>query len=171
MAERPLVSGWRVGLLGLGITGLAATIVAPPRPRLLWNASASAPVGLYRVAPAVRLERGDLVVARVPQGARRLAAERRYLPANVPLVKRIAALPGDRVCATGAQLTVNGRTVAERLATDRRGRAMPWWRGCGALGEGQQLLLIDAPGSFDGRYFGPTRIGDVIGEARRLWPR
>lgn len=162
---------WQAGLLGLGIAGLAATIVAPPRPRLLWNASASAPVGLYHVSPGAALERGDLVIARVPPRARRLAADRRYLPMNVPLVKRIAALPGDRVCAVGSQLFVNGRSVAVRRATDGQGRPMPWLHGCLTLGDGRLLLLIRDPASFDGRYFGPTRSSEVIGKASLIWRR
>lgn len=167
----PLPCRWRAGLLGIGIAGLAATIAAPPRPRLMWNASASAPVGLYRVTPDVRFQRGDVVVARVPGWARRLAAERRYLPLNVPLVKRVAGLTGDRVCAIGVHLFVNGRHVADRQMADGRGRQMPWWRGCLTLSEGQLLLLMDGPTSFDGRYFGPTRTSDVIGEARLIWRR
>ena len=34
----------------LGVA-LGATIAVPPHPRLVWNTSASAPVGLYRVTP------------------------------------------------------------------------------------------------------------------------
>src|SRR5690606_34507971 len=39
----------RAAALGFGIVLLGATAVAPPAPRLVWNASASAPVGLYAV--------------------------------------------------------------------------------------------------------------------------
>lgn len=162
---------WQIALLGLGIAGLAATIAVPPCPRLLWNASASAPVGLYRISPVGVLERGEIVVAQVPARVRRLAAERRYVPMNVPLVKRVAALPGDRVCALGSRLLVNGRAVAVRRATDGRRRPMPRWRGCFTLGDGRLLLLMDDPASFDGRYFGPTLSTEVIGRAQLLWRR
>src|SRR3546814_4504188 len=75
---------------------LAGTLIAPPRPRFVWNASASAPVGIYAVGDAAPLARGDMVIARVPDEYRMLAARRHYLPANVPLVKRVAAASGDR---------------------------------------------------------------------------
>jgi hypothetical protein len=70
--------------VALGVAALGLTIAVPPRPRLLWNASASAPIGLYRVGAITATAPGDLVVAWLPGPARRLAAERRYLPSNVP---------------------------------------------------------------------------------------
>lgn len=176
MAERrilALVAAQRsvlVGTLALAALGcaLAATIIVPPAPRLVWNVSASAPRGLYLVGgDSVRV--GDMVIARVPAPWRRLAAVRRYLPANVPLVKRVAARHGDRVCASGRRVLVNGRPIAERRALDGGGRPMPWWTGCFVLGEGALFLLMDSPDSFDGRYFGPTRSDDIVGGARLLW--
>lgn len=158
-----------LGLAGIGC--LAATIAAPPRPRLLWNASASARLGLYAVAPGADLARGDMVVAWAPAAARRLAATRHYLPANVPLVKRIAAVPGDQICALGARVSINGRTAGLRRAYDAAGRPMPWWVGCATLHDGALLLLNDTPGSFDGRYFGPTSPAATIGRATALWVR
>ncbi|MGX9182124.1 hypothetical protein [Mesorhizobium sp. BHbdii] len=49
--------------LAAAIIGLGVTALAEPSPRLVWNASASAPVGLYRVAAAAPA-RGDLVLVR-----------------------------------------------------------------------------------------------------------
>lgn len=159
----------RAGLLGAGLA-LGLTIVVPPAPRLVWNASASAPIGLYSVRPGAPIERGDMVVARVPERFRLLAATRHYLPANVPLVKHVAAAAGDEVCARGPEIFVNGDRVAQRRGVDGMGRPMPWWRGCLRLREGQLFLLMAAsPASFDGRYFGVTEAADVIGRARLLW--
>lgn len=160
---------WTYGgyLLCLVVIGSA---IAPPTPRLVWNASASAPLGLYRVSPATVPRRGDMALARVPLAYRRLAAVRHYLPENVPLVKRVAGSSGDRVCAAGALLTVNGTIVARRLSHDQHGRAMPRWRGCRVLRAGEYLLLmVERPDSFDGRYFGVTSGADMIGQARLLW--
>lgn len=157
--------------LGIGLVALGATIVLPPRPRVLWNASASAPVGLYVVSPASDFAHGDTVIARPPGAVRQLATTRRYLPANVPLVKRVVGLSGDRVCATGPTVRVNGRAVATRRDADGQGRPMPWWHGCVTLQGGALFLLMDDPASFDGRYFGPTAAGDIVGKARLSWPR
>ena len=157
--------------IGVGVLALAATIVAPPAPRLLWNASASAPIGLYRVSPGAPAAVGDMVVARVPLQWRRLAAERRYLPQNVPLVKRVVAASRSQVCALGDVIHVDGREVARRQRSDGRGRPMPWWSGCIRLSGQQRLLLMDAPDSFDGRYFGVTEDSDIVGRAVLLWRR
>ena len=160
---------FRLGLAAVGVACLGATIAAPPLPRLVWNASASAPIGLYGVTPEARLKRGDMVIAWAPAGPRALAAVRHYLPGNVPLVKRVAAAPGERVCAIGSEIFVGGHRVAERQARDSLGRPLPWWRGCVTLKNGALFLLMDAPASFDGRYFGPTSPPDVIGKATPLW--
>ena len=152
--------------------GLVATIAFTPRPRLVWNASASAPIGLYRLTNAASLRRGDMVIAWVPETVRQFAARRRYLPANVPLVKRVAASAGDTVCAIGPVISINGMAVAERRRFDGRGRILPWWQGCTRLSEGELFLLMrDAADSFDGRYFGPTGRDVVVGKAHLLWPR
>ena len=170
--SRDFARAWRWILFGLACFWVTvAMAVFPPAPRLVWNASDSAPRGLYRVFPGVLPARGDMVIAWAPEPDRRLAAVRHYLPANVPLVKRVVALSGDRVCAAGPSILVNGRAVAHRLAVDGRGRPMSWWRGCRTLGPGDYLLLMDAPASFDGRYFGISRAGQLIGKARPLWTR
>ena len=160
------------GLIAIAAAPVAATAFWKAPTLLVWNASASAPLGLYRVEPHAPVRRGDMVVAWLPQGARLLAASRHYLPANVPLVKRITAVEGDRVCARNNRILINGRLVATRRARDPSGRAMPWWSGCARLGRGDLFLLSPAgPLAFDGRYFGVTRAPDLVGKARLLWPR
>lgn len=158
---------------GLALVGLLAALdhAGRPAPRLIWNPSASAPVGLWRVHPGAAVTVGDMVLARMPETVRQLAAERRYLPGNVPLLKRVAAVRGDHVCALGETLAVNGRAVARRRAADAQARPLPWWRGCRALRDGEYLLLMDAPDSFDGRYFGPVEAAAIIGRATPLWVR
>lgn len=158
---------------GATLIGVAAALDfgVRPAPRLVWNASASAPIGLWRIDPHAAYGVGDMVLAATPASVRRLAAERRYLPTNVPLLKRVVAADGDLVCAPGPWIYVNARLVATRREADRLGRPLPWWRGCRRLKNGAVLLLMDAPGSFDGRYFGPVPRAAVIGKATPLWLR
>lgn len=166
------ILGRRVLVTGIGIALLGLTTAFPPAPRLVWNASASAPIGLYAVTPGASVDPGDMVIARVPDRWRMMAAQRRYIPVNVPLVKRVAAVAGDEVCALGQEVFINGKWVVKRRVADARGRPMPWWSGCVRL-RGRQLFLLmsDSPGSFDGRYFGVTEGGLVVGKARLLWAR
>jgi len=162
---------WRFFLVGLGAGLVLGSAILPPTPRLLWNASASAPIGLYRVSPGAPLMTGDMVVARLPKPFQALAAARRYLPRNVPLVKRVAAEAGDQVCALGDQVFVNGRPVAKRKKFDAMGRVIPRWHGCRMLRRQQLFLLMDSHDSFDGRYIGVSDGTDLIGKAQLLWRR
>jgi conjugative transfer signal peptidase TraF len=150
----------------------AVTAIAKPPPLLVWNASSSAPVGLYAVRRGAPPRRGDMVIAWAPGPARALAAARRYLPASVPLVKPVAAVSGERVCALGPTIFIDGRAVAKRLRSDPSGRPMPWWSGCRLLGRGELFLLSgNVPEAFDGRYFGITATRLVIGRTALLWRR
>lgn len=165
LVRRALIAGAASFALGL-------TVLVPPPPLLVWNASASAPVGLYAVTPGHAVRRGDMVIARLPVAMRGMAARRRYLPRGVPLVKRVMAGPGDTVCARGRQITIDAMFAAERLVADAAGRPMPWWQGCVHLAKGQAfLLMIDVPNSFDGRYFGISQTSDIVGRAHALWLR
>jgi len=155
--------------VGLGCVGFA--MLVRPAPLLLWNASASAPVGLYWVITRAPIQRGDMVLVRAPKSIRDLAAERGYLPLAVPLVKRVAALTGDTVCAAGHDLSIDGKWVASRLERDHLGRSLPNWDGCHRLDDELFPLMADVPTSFDGRYFGPVPMSAVIGRLVPLWTK
>jgi conjugative transfer signal peptidase TraF len=156
----------------LGLALLIVTIVRAPPPILVWNASASMTQGLYLVAPGTMPTLDDSVIAWAPGAARSLAAARAYLPQTIPLVKRVAAIEGDVICANGHDIAINGRIVAQRRARDVHGRPMPWWSGCQRLDEGDVFLLVtERADSFDGRYFGITKSANIIGRARLIWAR
>jgi conjugative transfer signal peptidase TraF len=151
------------------VAAIAIPIALHPAPRLVWNASASAPLGFYRTVSGP-VARGDLVLAELPPAARALAAKRGYLPLGVPLVKRVGALAGDVVCRRHRTVTINRQPVAEALPSDSKGRALPSWKGCHKLGQDEVFLLVPAVAdSFDGRYFGPIKRSHVIGKLVPLW--
>lgn len=155
---------------GMALAALGFGAVLKPAPLIVWNSSASAPLGLYVLQAAKVLHRNDFVLAWPPKWAADLAARRGYLPLGVPLVKRIAALSGDRVCEMGQATSINGRVMAHSLATDHDGRILPHWQGCLRLKSGDVFLLMaHVPDSFDSRYFGPIRRIAVIGTLRPLW--
>jgi conjugative transfer signal peptidase TraF len=151
---------------------LLATLIVPPPPLLVWNASPSAPMGLYRLSPYARIKVGDIAVTWVPPVARQMAARRHYLPSNIPLVKRVAGIAGDRICAIGPDIFINGKWTVARWKQDGKGQQMPWWHGCVRLRSGELFVIATAqPQAFDGRYFGPTRAKFVVGRAVLLWAR
>src|SRR3546814_10311607 len=72
-----------------------------PPPKLIWNASASVPIGFYTVRPASDLRIGDLAVVTPPDDVAMFLSVGGYLPLVVPLIKPVAALPGQNVCRNG----------------------------------------------------------------------
>ena len=171
----------RIVLAGLSTAGLAALAWAafvPPLPRLIYNPSDSVAVGWYRVEPlqhhsgslSRRLRVGSIVLTRLPADAGVLAAQRGYLPAHVPLLKRVGAVAPQHVCIVAGQVRIDGVPVAAVLPADRLGRPLPSWPQCRPLMAGE-LFLLSATNlaSFDSRYFGPISAAAVIGIAHPVW--
>ena len=172
--ERPVVERSRRVLTILGGTALAALgvtyrLLAGATPFLVYNASASAPVGFYRRADGAPA-RGDFVLARLPAPVAHFAARRRYLPRSVPLVKRVAAVAGDHVCEQSGVVRINGRGVTVALKRDGARRILTAWDGCRTLAPDEVFLLMPrVRDSFDGRYFGPLPRTDIIERLVPLW--
>lgn len=157
-------------LLSCGV--IASTFLIRPEPLLVWNASASVPIGLYAVRPIGVLTVTDLVVARPPEPLARWLDERRYLPKGAPLIKRVAGLAGQKFCRNGLDVSVGGIIMAQALGHDHAGRPLPVWKGCFTLLPGEVFLLNwDEPASLDGRYFGAFPIESLVGRAAPLWTK
>lgn len=155
---------------GLILIGMSAIVQSDPI--IVWNASASVPIGLYLLTPIEQLHVGDLVAVTAPAPLKNWMVERGYLGPDAHLLKHVAALPPASVCRVGTTILIDGSAVAESLPRDRIGRPMPVWRGCQRLADGQAFLLnADAPASLDGRYFGPLNSRTIIGRATPLWTR
>lgn len=140
---------------------------------IVYNPSDSVARGWYRVGGidgANPLHPGSIVLARLPVGAATLAAQRGYLPAGVPILKRIGAIAPQVVCIRERIVRIDGAAVATVRMHDGAFRSMPSWTQCGALAEGELFLLSDTnAASFDSRYFGPIAASAVIGVAQPLW--
>jgi len=155
-------------LVGLVLVGCVVETVCSPKPLLVWNVTASAPIGLYRRSFS-GVTRTAWVLIRPPCEAHILAAQRGYLPLNVPMVKQIAAQGGDMVCRTGNTVSINKAVRAIALPWDSKGRALPVWQGCERL-SGDQFFVLTAPAaSFDSRYFGAIPRANIIERIEPLW--
>uniref|UniRef100_UPI0027B9B3A6 S26 family signal peptidase n=1 Tax=Dokdonella sp. TaxID=2291710 RepID=UPI0027B9B3A6 len=170
------------GLAACGLAALAWASFVHPFPRLIYNPSDSVPVGWYRVDPLHHqpgspprplppsLRVGSIVLTTLPPDAAALAAQRGYLPARVPLLKRVGAVAPQEVCSSGGIVRIDGVPSAAVLLADRWGRPLPSWQQCRRLEPGELFLLsVTNPASFDGRYFGPVRASAVIGVAHPVW--
>jgi len=152
--------------IGLLLIAMAITF----SPKLVWNASESAPLGLYLIKSR-KPDLGEYVFIRPSEQVAAFIEDRGYLPPDTPLIKRIAALPGDEICRDGKAIFINKIHVAVAQKTDSLGREMPHWSGCFTLKSDEVFLLNGHEKSLDGRYFGASKLGDVIGVAVPLWVR
>jgi signal peptidase I len=99
---------------------------------------------------------GDVVLARHPR--------RRSLK----LVKRVAAVPGDRITVQGDEWRVEeGANPDVPFAAEGAAAGQVW-----ALGEDEYFLVGEAPDlSTDARHFGPISRRDILGRAWVVyWP-
>lgn len=155
--------------MALAVVGIGALLV-PSVPSLVWNASGSMPRGLYALRPMAALRPGMLVAIRPPVHLASYLAGRGYLPAGVPLLKPVAALPGQCVCRTGRRVSIDGLTAGMARSRDSRQRPLPVWQGCRVLRPGEVFLMNPAkPDSLDSRYFGSLPMVQILGEAVPIW--
>lgn len=153
-----------------GTVLIALPVWNPPAIRMIWNASASVPVGFYRIVPANHLDVTDLAVVMPPHDLAGFLDERRYLRKGLPLLKRVLALSGTTVCRNGAEINAYGMTYGQARERDGQGRSLPVWQGCRTLRNGEAFFMNwDSPDSFDSRYFGPLPLSTVVGRAIPLW--
>ncbi|MEZ5874801.1 MAG: S26 family signal peptidase [Hyphomicrobiales bacterium] len=163
---------WRSTILttAAGVLAIGLATFTVMSPKLLYNGSASAPIGFYTVDAAATIQAGDMVVLTPPPGMRDLIVERGYLPSDVPLVKRIVATKGDHVCAQYGVVAINDRIVLRAKNSDSRGRPMPVWNGCRVLDQGEVFVAMsDIEDSLDSRYFGPIDDDLIIGKVSPVW--
>ena len=114
-----------VMVTAVAVLGIAIAAVVPTAPRLLWNASASVPIGFYTVVPTDRIEVPDLVAVIPPEPFASFIVERSYVARDVPLLKRVLGLPGQRVCRAGHAIAVDAVPLGEAHLRDSRGRDLP----------------------------------------------
>jgi conjugative transfer signal peptidase TraF len=154
----------------LSLAGVvSALMLTSPRPILVWNMSASAPVGLYALHTHNHLRHGDLIAILPTESQADFLNQRGFLDKGALLLKHVAALMGQLACRQDNHILIDGRIVATAQRYDHLGRDLPQWRGCRRLTSSEIFLLNAAPDSLDSRYFGPFHTPSVIGRATPLW--
>ncbi|MFT4116702.1 S26 family signal peptidase [Bradyrhizobium sp.] len=153
-----------------GAVALIVPIVLDITPSYIWNASESVPIGLYRVQPADKLFVTELLALQPPEPLATFLDLSGYLPAGLPMLKRVLALPGQTVCRNGLTISVDAIEIADARDRDGRGRPLPKWQGCRVVGDGELFVMNwQSISSLDGRYFGLLPASAVIGRARPVW--
>jgi conjugative transfer signal peptidase TraF len=140
------------------------------------NFSRSMPIGLYAVTQD-SLYRGQMVAACLPAAVATFGRARGYLGAgecedgSAPVLKRIVAMEGDAVEVRQEGVWVNGHPVTHSAvrAHDPKGRELPRQKnGVYLIPPGELLLMGTDPLSWDGRYFGPVAVGNVVATAQMV---
>jgi conjugative transfer signal peptidase TraF len=158
-----------IGMLG-GAAALVTPIALEITPLYVWNASDSVPIGLYRLRPADNLFVTELVAVQPPEPLATFLDLNGYLPAGVPMLKRVVALPGQTVCRSGLTVSVDAIEMGEAQDRDSRGRPLPNWHGCRVVGEGELFVMNwQSTNSLDGRYFGFLPTSSIIGRVLPVW--
>ncbi len=150
---------------------------------LIYNPTSSVPTGLYQ-AYQTPLKHGVIVsfcmpASSIPNGWKK----RGYLLGNwkgtcendnVPVIKPIAALAGDRITLNSKGATVNGHLIpnSRPMTEDEKHRPLtPYPFGTYTVQPGQVWFISHyIPDSLDGRYFGPLPISVINAPIRRIWP-
>lgn len=139
------------------------------KPLGLLNLSPSEPPGFY-LRSNLPIAPNRLVAFHPPAVSRRVGDG--HLARYGSFLKRVGAVGGDKVCSDGHEAFINGVLAGGVVQTDADGRALPHWRGCKTLSDGEIFVLSNrVPNSFDSRYFGPIAVSQVIGVYRPLWIR
>jgi type IV secretory pathway protease TraF len=159
----------KLALLLAGVVGVGVAFTMAPRVPdwMLYDHAPSMPVGLYMRSGA-GLARGAIVTVRARDVAPALAAARGCDGPADRFIKRVAAMPGDEVCAVNGRLRINGADVAAVPMRGQPNTSPTAWHGCRMLSAGEVLLLGEAPNSFDGRHWGPIDARLVDGVWRNL---
>ncbi|SDN39768.1 S26 family signal peptidase [Afipia sp. GAS231] len=158
-----------IAMLG-GAAALIAPIVLEITPLYVWNASDSVPIGLYRLQPADNLFVTELLAVQPPEPLSTFLDLNGYLPAGLPMLKRVLAFPGQTVCRSGLTVSIDAIKMGEARDRDGRGHPLPKWQGCRVVGEGELFVMNwRSTNSLDGRYFGFLPASSVIGRALPVW--
>jgi conjugative transfer signal peptidase TraF len=159
--SRPSLAALALAVAAIVVIG-AALLPGTAR-QVLLNTTPSEPIGLY-VRADLAPKPGRLAAFFAPAAAFPYADRRLGYLRRVPILKMIVAGPGDHICTVSDQVVINGIRRAAIVERDGQGRALPHWRACRHLADGELFALSDrVPNSFDSRYFGPVPVRSVIG--------
>ena len=148
---------------GAGVIGCAQLAS-----RMTINVTTSMPRGFYWLAPSRPIQRGTAVYLQVPAPIQSLVTQRRYLPRNFGLLKRVVALAGDHVCTEAHRYVVDGRLISPIADHDHTGRPLRPYPFCSTVPPRVAFLAAAGDASLDSRYFGPVSLDDLT-PAVPLW--
>jgi conjugative transfer signal peptidase TraF len=132
------------------------------------NVTPSMPIGLWIVRPLTVEPARDMIVAICAEGGLPTEELRSCPGDHPPLLKPVAAIPGDHVSVSEGGISVNGKSFNNSRALPVAGvPAMPLGHYTVADGE-VWVIATGHPRSYDSRYLGPLPISNIRGRASRM---
>ena len=105
----------------LFLAGLVLQVMQIP---FYLNLSDSEPWGIYRLTKFTgHLDKGELIIMKVPAQARPYVYGRGWLPNGGLLLKNVGALPGDLVSITNDRIMINQKDTGPVFQQDQPGKA------------------------------------------------
>lgn len=151
-------------IAGIGLSAILFSTFRPVPERLIWNRTGSIPEGFYWLSDEPFTKDGWGVVSARSAEAQ-WAELHGFVGRDWPLLKRVAGVPGDKICRDGATVSINGLVAGEALIKAESGVVLPSWSGCRRVADDEIFLMNAHPQSLDGRYFGMTSVRDIDGSA------
>lgn len=159
---------WPVfALIGVGLALAAYAHQSTSRAPIVFNDSASVPIGFWVRHPfnPRDIHIGSVIGFRPNRLAMRYV--RPFMPEYVKrmtIQKYVAGIPGDIMCRHGRAFSINGEVLGIAATHDGEGNPLPSWHGCQTLRRGQYAVFSDRiSNSFDSRYYGAVSVHDIRG--------
>lgn len=143
------------------------------------NITDSIPVGLYRITGIKNLKNSFVIFCPDNRFAFKQGMERGYIASGFcaggygVLMKKIVAVSSDQISVTSDGVFINHKRLpySTPKLRDRANRLLPQWHVLHYRLKEDELLSMTNQNelSFDSRYYGPIRIGQVKGVITPVW--
>ncbi|NCT57014.1 MAG: conjugative transfer signal peptidase TraF [Legionella sp.] len=160
----------------LGIIGLVLLFVVMG---FRINITDSIPVGLYRITGINKLKNSFVIFCPDDRPAFKQGVDRGYINLGLCpggygyLMKQVVAIKGDKVSVTSDGVFVNEQPISfsKPKLLDGMNRKLPEWRALNYQLKEDEIMTMTSQSSwsFDGRYYGPIRIGQIKGMITPVW--
>ncbi|WP_372712935.1 conjugative transfer signal peptidase TraF [Ilyobacter sp.] len=140
------------------------------RNHLTINVSSSLPRGVYWLAEAEEIERGDMVLFNIPKKSEKYIHGRKYLKKDIKkLLKKVVATEKERIVRIDDRLYINGKFHSYIKSKDSNGRTLPYLSTRDLQPRFNELFVLGTnPNSFDSRYFGAINRSEIEKKAKLI---
>lgn len=137
---------------------------------IVYNATASEPIGFYLKQPVKNVLRGDKVIITIPQKYFDIAKQTGY-DANGTFLKEIVAVPDDIITINESGISVNNQLLPDSKAiTSYKGiKLYPQQLQTFKLRSCEFWTRGNGKGSYDSRYYGVITCDNIENNAKFLF--